>query len=346
MNQSVLQNRRWVLASRPQGAPVPNNFRLEEQSLSAPAAGQVLLRTVWLSLDPYMRSRMSDAPSYSPPVEIGAVMVGGTVSRVEQSNHPDFKPGEWVLGYSGWQTYDLSDGSGLVKLGDNPSHPSWALGILGMPGFTAYMGLLDIGQPKAAETLVVAAATGPVGATVGQIGKIKGCRVIGVAGGAEKCRHAVEVLGFDQCLDHYADDFAKQLANACPNGIDVYYENVGGKVFDAVLPLLNTSARVPVCGLVSGYNATGLPDGPDRLPLLMATILKKRIRMQGFIIGQDYGHRIQEFQNEMGRWIQEGKIHYREQVVDGLENAPEALIGLLDGKNFGKVVIRVAPDSN
>lgn len=345
MSQSSTRNRRWLLASRPHGAPVANNFRLEEQPLPALTEGQVLLRTVWLSLDPYMRGRMSDAPSYSPPVEIGAVMVGGTVSRVEQSSHPDFKPGEWVLGYSGWQEYELSDGSGLVKLGENPSHPSWALGVLGMPGFTAYMGLLDIGQPKAGETLVVAAATGPVGATVGQIGKIKGCRVIGVAGGAEKCRHAVEVLGFDQCLDHHAADFDAQLATACPQGIDVYYENVGGKVFDAVLPLLNTAARVPVCGLVSGYNATGLPDGPDRLPLLMATLLKKRIRMQGFIIGQDYGHRIQEFQDEMGRWIKEGKIQYREQVIDGLENAPQALNGLLEGKNFGKVVIRVAKDN-
>lgn len=190
----------------------------------------------------------------------------------------------------------------------------------------------------------MAAATGPVGATVGQIGKIKGCRVIGVAGGEEKCRHAVDVLGFDACLDHHADDFAEQLAKACPQGIDVYYENVGGKVFDAVLPLLNTSARVPVCGLVSGYNATNLPEGPDRLPLLMGTILKKRIRMQGFIIAQDYGHRIGEFQQEMGRWVQEGKIHYREQVTEGLNAAPEALIGLLEGKNFGKVVIRVAAD--
>ncbi|EPO8025686.1 NADP-dependent oxidoreductase [Enterobacter hormaechei] len=344
MNQSTTQNRRWVLASRPHGAPVAENFRLEEQPIPTPAEGQVLLRTVWLSLDPYMRGRMSDAPFYSPPVEIGAVMVGGTVSRVETSRHPDYKEGEWVLGYSGWQEYELSDGQGLVKLGENPSHPSWALGVLGMPGFTAYMGLLDIGQPQAGETLVVAAATGPVGATVGQIGKIKGCRVIGVAGGEEKCRHAVDVLGFDACLDHHVDDFAEQLAKACPQGIDVYYENVGGKVFDAVLPLLNTSARVPVCGLVSGYNATNLPEGPDRLPLLMGTVLKKRIRMQGFIIAQDYGHRIVEFQQEMGRWVKEGKIHYREQVTEGLNAAPEALIGLLEGKNFGKVVIRVAAD--
>lgn len=345
MSQPSTLNRRWVLASRPHGAPVAENFRLEESPVPAPGEGQILLRTIYLSLDPYMRGRMSDAPSYSPPVEIGAVMVGGTVSRIEQSNHPDFTPGEWVLGYSGWQDYAVSDGSGLVKLGENPEHPSWALGIMGMPGFTAYMGLLDIGQPKAGETLVVAAATGPVGATVGQIGKLKGCRVVGVAGGAEKCRYAIETLGFDQCIDHHADDFAEQLAQACPAGIDVYYENVGGKVFDAVLPLLNTSARVPVCGLVSGYNATSLPDGPDRLPLLMGTLLKKRIRMQGFIIGQDYGHRIDEFQQEMGAWVKAGKLQYREQLIDGLESAPASLIGLLEGKNFGKVVIQVAKNN-
>lgn len=345
MSLSSTQNRQWVLASRPHGAPTVENFRLEKTSVPQPEEGQLLLRTVYLSLDPYMRGRMSDAPSYSPPVEIGAVMVGGTVSRVEQSQHPDYPVGEWVLSYSGWQDYALSDGTGLVKLGSNPQHPSWALGILGMPGFTAYMGLLDIGQPKSGETLVVAAATGPVGATVGQIGKIKGCHVVGIAGGAEKCRHAVEVLGFDRCIDHHADDFAQQLNQACPEGIDIYYENVGGKVFDAVLPLLNTSARVPVCGLVSGYNATDLPPGPDRLGLLMGTILKKRIRMQGFIIAQDYGDRIDEFQQEMGRWVNEGKIHYREQVTDDLENAPQAFIGLLEGKNFGKVVIRVAKDN-
>ncbi|MFY2736157.1 NADP-dependent oxidoreductase [Pseudocitrobacter faecalis] len=344
MTKDTLRQRRWVLASRPHGEPVADNFRLEETNVPEPAEGEVLLRTVYLSLDPYMRGRMSDAPSYSPPVELGAVMVGGTVSRVEESRHPNFKAGEWVLGYSGWQSYDVSNGDGLVKLGDAPEHPSWSLGILGMPGFTAYMGLLDIGQPKAGETLVVAAATGPVGATVGQIGKLKGCRVVGIAGGPEKCRHAVEVLGFDLCIDHRAADFAEQLASACPTGIDVYYENVGGKVFDAVLPLLNTSARVPVCGLVSGYNATDLPDGPDRLPLLMGTLLKKRIRMQGFIIGQDYGHRIGEFQEEMGRWVQEGKIKYREQIIDGLENAPAALIGLLKGENFGKVVIRLSDE--
>ena len=344
MKQEREYNRRWVLASRPKGAPVADNFRLEKDALAAPEEGQVLLRTVYLSLDPYMRGRMSDAPSYSPPVAIGEVMCGGTVSRVVHSRHADFHEGDWVLGYSGWQDYEISNGNGLVKLGNNPQHPSWALGILGMPGFTAYMGLLDIGQPKAGETLVVAAATGPVGATVGQIGKLKGCRVIGVAGGAEKCRHAVEVLGFDACLDHRANDFAEQLAAACPQGIDIYFENVGGAVFDAVLPLLNTSARIPLCGLVSGYNATGLPVGPDRVPLLMATLLKKRIRLQGFIISQDYGHRIDEFQRDMTQWIAQGKIHYREQITATLESAPEAFIGLLGGKNFGKVVIQVGSE--
>ena len=264
MGQQKQRNRRWVLASRPHGAPVPENFRLEEDDVATPGEGQVLLRTVYLSLDPYMRGRMSDEPSYSPPVDIGGVMVGGTVSRVVESNHPDYQPGDWVLGYSGWQDYDISSGDDLVKLGDHPQNPSWSLGVLGMPGFTAYMGLLDIGQPKEGETLVVAAATGPVGATVGQIGKLKGCRVVGLpvarknAAMLSRCWASMFVLITTRMI------FAEQLVKACPKGIDIYYENVGGKVFDAVLPLLNTSARIPVCGLVSSYNATELPPGPDR----------------------------------------------------------------------------------
>ncbi|AFI88663.1 NADP-dependent oxidoreductase [Pectobacterium parmentieri] len=345
MPQTDRINRRVVLAQRPHGAPTQENFRLEQQAVPSVETGQVLLRTVFLSLDPYMRGRMSDAPSYAKPVELNDVMVGGTISRVAESKHPDYQAGDWVLSYSGWQDYVLSDGKGLTNLGQSPTNPSYALGVLGMPGFTAYMGLTDIGQPKAGETLVVAAATGPVGATVGQVGKLKGCRVVGVAGGAEKCRYAVEALGFDICLDHRADDFAEQLKQACPRGIDIYFENVGGKVFDAVLPLLNTSARIPVCGLVSGYNATGLPDGPDRLSLLAGTILKKRIRMQGFIIFDDYGHRFDEFWKEVSPWVAQGKIKYREEVVDGLENAPEAFIGLLHGRNFGKLVVRVGPDA-
>ncbi len=341
MSPHTAQNRSIRLASRPHGAPTAENFRLETGPVPEPGDGQLLLRTRFLSLDPYMRGRMSAGPSYAPPMEVGDVMVGGTVSEVVESRHPGYQAGELVLSGNGWQDYALSDGQGLIRLAADMPHPSHALGVLGMPGFTAYMGLLDIGQPQAGDTLVVAAATGPVGATVGQIGKLKGCRVVGIAGGPDKCRHAVETLGFDACVDHRAEGFAQQLAAQCPDGIDVYFENVGGKVFDAVLPLLNTRARVPVCGVVAQYNSTGLPEGPDRLPLLLDTILKKRMRMQGFIIFNDYGHRYDEFAREMGTWYAEGKIKYREQIVEGLENAPDAFIGLLEGKNFGKLVVRV-----
>ncbi|KDN27336.1 NADP-dependent oxidoreductase [Vibrio fortis] len=333
-------NRRIVLASRPVGAPTQDNFRLETTAVPSIQDGEVLLRSIYLSLDPYMRGRMNDAKSYAEPVAIDEVMVGATVCQVEQSQHSDYQVGEWVLAYTGWQDYGVSNGEGLVKLGMDPSHPSFALGIMGMPGFTAYMGLLDIGQPKEGDTLVVAAATGPVGATVGQIGKLKGCRVIGVAGGEEKCRHAKEVLGFDECIDHKAEDFAEQLAAACDKGIDVYFENVGGKVFDAVMPLLNTGARIPVCGLISQYNATSLPDGPDRMSALMGMLLVKRVKMQGFIIFDDYAHRYNEFATQMAEWLAQGKIQYKEQVVEGFENTPQAFMGLLKGENFGKLVIK------
>ena len=334
------ENRRIVLASRPVGEPSAANFRLETTAISVPAEGQVLLRALYLSLDPYMRGRMSDAKSYAAPVAIDAVMVGATVCRVEASRNADFAEGELVLAYTGWQDYALSDGTGLSKLG-NMAQPSLALGVLGMPGFTAYMGLLDIGQPKADETVVVAAASGAVGSVVGQIAKLQGCRVVGIAGGAEKCRYVVEELGFDASIDHRAPDLHAQLAAACPSGIDVYVENVGGAVFDAVLPLLNTSARVPVCGLISQYNATELPDGKDRLAYLMGQILIRRIKMQGFIIFDDYGHRYPEFFKAMSTWLAEGKIKFREDLVMGLEAAPEAFIGLLKGRNFGKLVIQL-----
>ena len=339
MTQSV--NRRIVLASRPVGEPVADNFRLETVPQPTPADGQLLLQALYLSIDPYMRGRMSEAKSYAPPVPLGEVMVGGTVSRVVSSQHPDFQAGELVMAYTGWQEYALSDGQGLFKLGDL-AQPSLALGVLGMPGFTAYMGLLDIGQPKPGETVVVAAASGAVGSVVGQIAKLQGCRVVGIAGGARKCDYVVETLGFDACIDHQAPDLAEQLAAACPDGIDVYFENVGGKVFDAVLPLLNPKARVPVCGLIAHYNATGLPEGPDRLPLLTGTLLKQRIRMQGFIIFDDYGPRYPEFLQQMSRWVAEGKIHFCEDVVHGLEAAPAALIGLLKGENFGKLIVKLA----
>ncbi|HAS8559009.1 TPA: NADP-dependent oxidoreductase [Vibrio vulnificus] len=333
-------NRQIVLASRPVGAPTAENFALTQSDIPTPAQGEILLRSVYLSLDPYMRGRMSDAKSYAEPVGIDEVMVGGTVCQVEASNHGEFEVGEWVLAYTGWQDYAISNGEGLIKLGKQPSHPSYALGVMGMPGFTAYMGLLDIGQPKEGDTLVVAAATGAVGSMVGQIGKLKGCRVIGIAGGEEKCQFAKDTLGFDECIDHKAADFAEQLAKACHNGIDIYFENVGGKVFDAVMPLLNTGARIPLCGLISQYNATSLPEGPDRMSMLMAQLLIKRIKMQGFIIFDDYGHRYGEFAADMTQWLAQGKIHYREHLVQGLENAPDAFIGLLEGKNFGKMVVQ------
>jgi len=304
----------------------------------------MLLRTEYLSLDPYMRGRMSDAPSYAAPVAIGDVMVGGTVAQVVTSHLDGFAAGDFVLSFSGWQDYALSDGKGVTNLGQSPAHPSWALGIMGMPGFTAWAGLTRIGAPKKGETICVAAATGPVGATVGQIGKILGCHVVGVAGGPEKCAYAVDELGFDACIDHKAADLAQNLAKASPKGIDVYFENVGGKVLDAVIPLLNTNARVPVCGLVSQYNATGLPDGPDRMNWLMGQILSKRLTVRGFIIFDDFGHLYPDFAKEMGAWVQSGKIKYREDIIDGLEHAPEAFIGLLKGENFGKRVIRVGPN--
>lgn len=341
-NSSV--NRQIQLAARPVGAPGPGDFNLALGPVPAVVQGQVLLRTVYLSLDPYMRGRMSEAASYAASVAIGATMVGATVCRVQTSRHAGFAEGDWVLAYTGWQDYAVSDGTGLTKLDPAMVHPSYALGVLGMPGFTAYMGLLDIGAPKPNETVVVAAATGAVGSVVGQIAKLKGCRVVGIAGGADKCRVATDELGFDACIDHHSPDLAALLAAACPNGIDVYFENVGGNVFDAVLPLLNTSARVPVCGLIAQYNATALPEGPDRSPLLMRTLLTKRIRMQGFIIFDDYGHRYAEFARDMGQWLAAGQIKVREDLVDGLENAPHAFMGLLEGKNSGKLVIRVSPN--
>jgi len=338
---ATIINRRIVLAERPKGVPTVANFRLEQATVPTPADGEVLLRTIYLSLDPYMRGRMSDAPSYAAPVEVGKVMVGGTVSRVVESRHSDFKAGDLVQAGAGWQDYFISNGTGLVKLDPNMPRPSYAVGVLGMPGFTAYMGLLDIGAPKPGETVVVAAATGAVGSAVGQIAKIKGARAIGIAGGPEKCAYAVRELGFEQCLDHRDPNFPKLLAQACPNGIDVYFENVGGAVFDAVWPLLNTFARIPVCGVISRYNATDLPPGPDRWPLMQSTLLWKRIRMQGFII-TDYSARVGEFRHDMTQWVKEGRVKAREDIVEGLENAPQAFLGLLEGKNFGKLVIKVS----
>lgn len=334
MSISSRINRRYVLAQRPQGMPSDQDFRLEKVAQPEPEQGQVLLRTLYLSLDPYVRGRLDDVPSYSPPLAIGDVICGGTVCRVEQSLHPDYQAGDLVLAYTGWQDYALSDGEGLQKLDANMAHPSYALGLLGMPGFTGYMGLTDIGNPQVGETVVVAAATGAVGSVVGQVAKLRGCRTVGIAGGVEKCRYAVEKLGFDACIDHRAADFAHQLKQACDKGIDVYYENVGGAVFDAVLPLLNTKARIPVCGMISQYNGHHSDHQQDRLPLLMSTILKKRMRVEGFIISQDYGDRYPEFYAQMSTWLAQGKIVFKEDIVDGLENSITAFQGLLSGKTL------------
>lgn len=339
---TTLTNRTIVLNARPSGAPKLSDFRLVESSLPSPEAGQVLLRTVFLSLDPYMRGRMNDAPSYAPSVALGDVMVGGTVSRIEISRHPAYKPGDWVVGNSGWQSYALSDGSDILPLDGRITHPSHALGVLGMPGFTAYHGLLNIGRPRQGETLVVASAVGAVGAVVGQIGRLKGARTVGIAGGTRKCQYAIETLGFDACIDHRAPDFATQLAAAVPSGIDVYFENVGGEVFRAVLPLLNLGARVPVCGLIAHYNDTELPAGPDRVPLLMRQVLTRRLLVQGFLIFDHFATGREAFLADMSTWVDQKRVTIHEDVLAGLESAPQGLIDLLSGRHFGKVVVRVS----
>ncbi len=334
-------NRKIVLASRPEGAPQPSNFRLEQSPPPEPRDGQVLLRTLWLSLDPYMRGRMSAARSYAKPVEVGEPMVGGTVNEVVASKHPDFKPGDVVLGYAGWQDYAVSDGTGLRKLDARRAPVSTALGVLGMPGMTAYAGLLTIGQPKPGETVAVAAATGPVGSTVGQIAKLKGCRAVGIAGGKDKCRYLLDELGFDAAVDHRSKNLPDELKEACPKGIDVYFENVGGAVWDAVFPLLNDFARIPVCGLIAQYNMTELPAGPDRTPQLFRQVLTKRLAIRGFIV-RDFADQAEAFERDVSTWLKQGKIKYKEDVVEGLENAPQAFLGLLQGKNFGKLLVRVS----
>ncbi|MFB8280007.1 NADP-dependent oxidoreductase [Nocardia colli] len=338
----MVETTRIVLASRPEGAPTAANFRTETAELPPLDEGQVLLRTLYLSLDPYMRGRMSTAESYAKPVEIGAVMVGGTVAEVVESRAPGFAKGDVVLGYSGWQTHDVADASYLRKLDPGTAPVSTALGVLGMPGFTAYSGLLKIGQPKAGETVVVAAATGPVGSAVGQIAKVKGARAVGIAGGPKKCAYLIDEFGFDAAIDHRAPDFAEQLKAAVPDGIDVYFENVAGPVAEAVYPLLNTYARVPVCGLIANYNSAGAADGPDQLPAFYGRILIKSLTIRGFIQTEFVRELYPDFLRDMAGWIADGSVNYLEDVTEGLDNAPDAFFGMLEGRNFGKVVVKVA----
>ncbi|WP_458761363.1 NADP-dependent oxidoreductase [Afipia sp. TerB] len=334
-------NRRIVLQNRPQGEPAASDFRLEQTAIPVVPTGCVLLRTRLLSLDPYMRWRMNAGASYAKPVELGDPMVGATVAEIVDSKHDKFSVGDIVLGRNGWQDYAVSDGSDLRKLDPEIAPVSTSLGVLGSPGLTAYTGLLNIGQPKAGETVVVAAATGPVGSLVGQIAKIKECRVIGIAGGADKCSYASEILGFDVALDHYEGDLAGRLRQACPQGIDVYFENVGGKIWDAVFPLLNDFARIPVCGLISQYNmGTGQPGQPG-VDEFMRAMLVKRLTMRGFIV-TDFIAQYGDFLRDVGGWLKAERIVHREQIVEGLESAPEAFIGMLKGRNFGKLIVRVS----
>ncbi len=333
--------RRIVLARRPVGEPTPDDFRLEEHPIPQPQDGEALVRTLWLSLDPYMRGRMTDAPSYARPIHIGEVMEGRAVGEVVESRDASLKPGDKVFGITGWQTHAAVAARHLRKLDPALAPISTALGVLGMPGLTAYTGLLEIGKPQPGETVVVAAASGAVGSLVGQIAKIKGARAVGIAGGLRKCAYVKDELGFDDCIDHRAPDFAARLKAACPNGIDVYFENVGGPVFETALPLLNEFARVPVCGLIAHYNATELPPGPNKVPQVMRAILTKRLTFRGFIVA-DFAARLDDFLRDVSGWLRAGKVKYREDVVEGLENAPRALIGLLRGENFGKLIVRVA----
>jgi NADPH-dependent curcumin reductase len=335
---ATVTNRRIVLKRRPVGAPRPDDFELVESPEPRPADGQILCRTIYLSLDPYMRGRISGVKSYTRGVDPGELMVGGTVGEVVESKHPGFARGDLVAGRDGWQAYGLSDGASVRKLDPKQAPISTALSVLGMPGMTAYVGLLDIGRPKSGETVVVSAASGAVGSVVGQIAKLEGCRAVGIAGGRAKCDYAVRELGLDACVDYKAADFSAALSKACPNGVDVYFDNVGGEILKSVLSLVNAHARVPLCGLISQYNATELPPGPN-----WGVLLVNRVLVKGFIIS-DHLDRMPDFLRDCSAWVREGKLRYREDVVVGLENAPAAFIGLLEGKNFGKLIVMVGED--
>lgn len=337
-----VRSTQWRLARRPHGEPDADTFEQVTVDVPEPGDGQVLLEITHLSLDPYMRGRLSAARSYAAPIEVGDVVVGGTVGRVLTSRHEGLGPGDYVLSYSGWQTHALADGDAVRRLDPAQAPVTTALGVLGMPGFTAYAGLLGIGRPKPGETVVVAAATGPVGSAVGQIAKIHGARAVGIAGGPLKTRLLTERFGFDAAVDHRAEDFADRLAEAVPEGIDVYFENVGGHVLEQVSRHLNDFARIPVCGLVAGYNATEAPAGPDQLPGFMGLVLSRRLTLRGFIQNELWDEYGGDFVRDMGGWVADGQVAYLEDVVEGLDRAPEAFAGMLRGENLGKLIVQVA----
>lgn len=327
-------NQRIVLASRPTAWVEESNFRLDEAPIPMPGAGQVLVKNLWLSLDPYMRGRMSEAKSYAKSVEIGDVMVGGTAGEVVQSSHPDFTVGDHVVGALGWQRYGVADAATLQKVDASVIPLSAYLGPVGMPGVTAWVGLTDICAPKEGETVVVTAASGAVGSVVGQLAKRRGARAVGIAGGAEKCRYVVEELGFDACIDYKAGNLRGDLKTATPKGIDCVFENVGGEIFDTLLTRMNPFSRIAICGLISQYNSAPYP------MLNVGAVLINRIRMQGFIVSDDMS-RWPPALAELGQLVASGKLNYRETVADGLANAPAAFIGMLKGANFGKQLVKL-----
>ncbi len=330
-------SRQIVLAERPKGWPTPANFRLESATLPAPTEGQFLARNLFMSVDPYMRGRMNDAASYVAPFQIGKPLEGGAVARVVESRNPAFAVGDHVMTMNGWREYFVSDGRGVNKIDPRLAPASAFLGVLGVPGMTGWYGLKYIGEPKAGETLVVSGAAGATGSFVAQMGKVLGCRVVGVAGGAEKCQFLTSELGLDAAVDYKAEpDLFAALKRECPKGIDVYFENVGGEIFDHVLRLANPFARIPLCGMISQYNNTAPSDGPR----FMTMIIGKRIKIQGFIIS-DHLAKMPEFFGEAGAWLKSGKMKYRETIVQGVENAPNAFLGLLRGENIGKMLVKV-----
>ena len=332
--------RQIVLASRPKGTPTAENFRLETGSIPIAADGQVLVRTQYLSLDPYMRGRMNDAKSYAAPVSVGGVMEGEVVAEVLESKHPDYRQGDLVQGRIGWRTHAAVEPTDLRRTETGVNPVTTALGVLGMPGFTAYSGMKVIGQPKPGETVVVAAASGPVGSLVGQLAQLAGARAVGIAGGPKKCAYVHDELKFDAVIDHRAGDMPEALAKSCPDGIDVYFENVGGPIWQAVLPLLNRYARIPACGLIAHYNGLGAAE-QDSLSSTMLAVLRRSLLMRGYINTDFVEDHYDDFMRDLSPLVASGRIRYREDIVDGLDNAPEAFIGMLSGRNFGKLLVKV-----
>jgi len=331
-------NQQIILVSRPKGMPTDENFAIVETPIPQPKEGEVLIQTLYLSVDPYMRGRMSDRKSYVPPYELNGVVGGGAVGRVLQSKSPSYREGDIVLGNYGWQRYAVASADQLQKVNPELAPITTALGVLGMPGLTAYFGLLDIGQPKEGETVVVSGAAGAVGMTVGQIAKIKGCRVVGIAGSDEKTAYLVQELGFDAAINYKTTtNLREDLKAACPNGVDIYFDNVGGTISDAVMTMLNYQARIPLCGQIALYNL----EKPDVGPRMQTQLLITSSLMKGFIV-RDYASRFEEGISQLAQWVREGRLKYKENIVEGFENTIKAFLGLFTGENLGKQLVKVA----